>query len=108
VAVDDFTSAWWDPKAKGPDENGKVGKGMWEYVASGLRLPLRGPKLPGGVTEDIAFKKMLSEVGGPLYEIAKRYGIKDLPIASTLLDKTPPLDAVPRYPSWPESPAAQR
>jgi hypothetical protein len=29
-----------------------------------------------------------------------------MPIAAPILEQTPPLDTVPAYPSWPESPAA--
>lgn len=106
VAVDDFTFTWWDPDAAGPDENGQEGHGLWQYTAFGMRLPLDDPALPGGVTQDIAFKKMLSEVGGPLYDSAQALGIDDLAIAGAILDKTPPLDVVPAYEPWPESPAA--
>ena len=106
VAVDDFTFAWWDPDAVGPDESGEEGHGLWQYVGFGLRLPLESPVLPGGVTEDIVFKTMLSEVGGELYETAQGFGIDDLPIASAILEETPPLDAVPAYPPRPDSPAA--
>lgn len=107
VAVDDFTSAWWDPNAVGPDENGKEGRGMWQYVAFGLRIPLAKPALPGAVTEDIFFQTKLSGVGGAIYATARSAGVEDMEIASPLLQTTPPLDVVPAYPSWPESPAAQ-
>jgi hypothetical protein len=106
VAVDDFTATWWDPNAVGPDESGTVGKGLWQYVAFGLRFPLDNPKLPAGTSGDMFFHTMLSEVGGEMYETAKSMGIEDLPIAGAILDETPPLDVVPDYPPLPDSPAA--
>lgn len=108
VAVDDFTISWWDPEAEGPDENGVVGKGLWQYSGMGFRLPLSAPKLPPELTEDFLFKKKLSDVGGPLYDQIKALGISDFPVAQALLDKTPKLDELPDYPPWPESPAAGR
>jgi hypothetical protein len=106
VAIDDFTATWWDPNAVGPDESGNVGKGLWQYVAFGLRFPLDNPKLPAGTSGDMFFHTMLSEVGGEMYETAKSMGIEDLPIAGAILDKTPPLDVLPDYPPLPDSPAA--
>lgn len=107
VAVDDFTSVWWDPNAVGPDESGEEGPGLWQYVGFGLRLPLDAPAMPTGITDDIFFKTMLSEMGGETYEAAQALGVDDLEISGTILEETPPLDVVPDYPSWPESPAAR-
>jgi hypothetical protein len=108
VAVDDFTSAWWDPDAIGPDENGEEGRGMWNFAGMGLRLPFSAPAYPEGVTEDFLFERQLSAVGGELWDAAQAFGLDDIPIADDILEETPPLDALPSYPSWPESPAASR
>jgi hypothetical protein len=41
---DDATLIWWNPKAKGVDEVGTAGTGMWEYANGGKRyLPGRWP-----------------------------------------------------------------
>jgi hypothetical protein len=48
----------------------------------------------------------LSGVGGDLFGAAQAFGIDDIQVADTILDATPPLDAVPAYPPWPGSPAA--
>jgi hypothetical protein len=37
AAIDDMTEIWWDPKATGPDERGKDGTGMYQYVDGGKR-----------------------------------------------------------------------
>ena len=37
VSVDDSTLIWWDPKAKGVDEQGTMGTGMYRYVDDGKR-----------------------------------------------------------------------
>jgi hypothetical protein len=42
--IDDAVEIWWDPKATGPDERGKDGTGMYQYVAGGKRyLPGQWP-----------------------------------------------------------------
>jgi hypothetical protein len=105
VAVDDFTVSWWDPDAVGPDESGTEGKGLWKYSGLGLRLPLDGGKFPEGVGENFLFEEKLSDAGGPLAELVKGTDIADLPIADDILEATPPLDELPDYPPWPESPA---
>ena len=46
LGVDDATAFWWDPVATGPDEIGKEGAGMYQYVDGGLRY------LPGAWTTD--------------------------------------------------------
>lgn len=107
VAVDDFTSTWWDPDAVGPDEAGEEGSGLWQYVGFGLRLPLDGPTLPGDITDDVFFDTMASGVGGDLFETVQSSGLDDLQIAETILEETPPLDVIPAYDPWPESPAAR-
>jgi hypothetical protein len=106
VAVDDFTIAWWDSDATGPDESGQEGSGMWQYTGMGLRLPYAAPTPPAGISEDILFETHLSGVGGDLFEAAQAFGVDDIQVADTILDATPPLDAVPSYPPWAESPAA--
>ncbi len=41
---DDATQIWWNPKAKGVDEVGNEGTGMWEYARDGKRyLPGQWP-----------------------------------------------------------------
>lgn len=107
VAVDDFTTAWWDPEAEGPDENGVRGRGMWKYTGLGLRLPLESPTLPAGVTEDFLFEEHLFGAGGELAEAAKAIGLDDPVIADDILRTTPSLDELPDYEPWPESPAAR-
>ncbi len=37
VAIDDVTEIWWDANARGPDELGADGLGMYRYVAGGKR-----------------------------------------------------------------------
>ena len=106
VAVDDFTISWWDPDAVGPDENGEEGRGLWQYTGMGLRLPLGEPEMPAGVTEGFLFERMLSGTGSPLFGTVEAFGLDDLQIADDILESTPPLDALPEYPRWPESPAA--
>ena len=73
---------YWDPDAKGPDEQNKDGKGMWRYVDGGKRFLL-------GDIESIDLVKA-----------------RDPPTAPTLLDEVPEEDRVPDYPPWPGSPAA--
>lgn len=106
VAVDDFTIAWWDPDAVGPDENGDEGRGLWQYAGMGLRLPYSSPEPPASVGEDILFQTHLSGLGGELYEAAQAFGVDDMPIADDILETTPPLDTLPDYPRRPDSPAA--
>ncbi len=44
TSVDDSTLIWWDADAKGPDEQGKDGVGMYRYVDGGKRyLPGKMP-----------------------------------------------------------------
>jgi hypothetical protein len=105
VAVDDFTIAWWDPNATGPDENGQEGRGLWQYAGMGLRLPYSSPTPPEGVGEDILFETHLSGMGGELLESAQAFGVDDVPIADDILETTPPLDALPDYPRRPDAPA---
>jgi hypothetical protein len=45
-AVDDMQIIWWDPKAKGPDEQGAEGTGMMRYADGGKRY-LPGTMAPG-------------------------------------------------------------
>ena len=51
------------------------------------------------------FEEFLSGVGGDLYETLVAGGVEDVRIADDILAETPPLDVLPDYPSWPESPA---
>jgi len=42
ASVNDFTELWWDPEARGTDETGIDGEGMYRRVDSGRRYPLGG------------------------------------------------------------------
>jgi ABC-type branched-subunit amino acid transport system ATPase component len=45
--IDDATLVWWNPRARGPDEAGDHGTGMYEYVDGGRRyLPGEWPTAP--------------------------------------------------------------
>ncbi len=42
--VDDATEVWWNPSISGPDELGRQGRGLYEYVGGGTRyLPGQWP-----------------------------------------------------------------
>jgi hypothetical protein len=42
--VDDATEVWWNPSISGPDELGRIGPGLYEYVQGGKRyLPGQWP-----------------------------------------------------------------
>jgi hypothetical protein len=84
VGVDDFTIVWWDADAVGPDEQNKVGKGMWAYVDGGRRY-LLGEK-PPKVGDDVLF---------------------DPKGAVTLYKEIPADSAPPDYAPWPGFPAAK-
>lgn len=44
---EDMTEAWWDPTAKGDDENGTSGTGMWRFVNGAERYSAgRWPRTP--------------------------------------------------------------
>ena len=50
--IDDATLVWWNPEARGPDEAGEQGAGMYEYVDGGRRyLPGEWPTEPLPVFE---------------------------------------------------------
>ena len=75
VGVDDFTVVWWDAKAVGPDEQNKVGPGMWAYVDGGARylLGTKPPKIGDGVLFDKAgsvdlYKQVPSDSKTPSYD----------------------------------------
>ena len=45
--VDDATEVWWNPSISGPDELGRQGQGLYEYVGGGTRyLPGHWPSGP--------------------------------------------------------------
>jgi hypothetical protein len=45
--VDDATEVWWNPSISGPDELGRQGAGLYEYVGGGTRyLPGQWPTEP--------------------------------------------------------------
>lgn len=82
VAVDDFTNVWWDPDAKGVDEQDVDGTGMWRYAAGGARLQLGDvPEVDDGL--------LFGDAG-----------------SVTILDEVPEPDQTKDYPAWPASPAA--
>lgn len=71
---DDATIIWWNPDAKGIDEVGNEGTGMWEYADGGKRyLPNQWPK---------AAPKLF-----------------DAPSSVSQFDRFPAGDGPPRYPS---------
>ncbi len=73
---------WWNPNARGEDETGVVGNGMYELVDGGKRYP--GGKWPA----------------------AKPANLFDPAGAVTIYNKLPP-DLTPKsYPTPPGSPAA--
>ena len=44
AAIDDMVELWWDPDARGRDEAGDEGEGMYRYVDGGRRyLPGEHP-----------------------------------------------------------------
>jgi hypothetical protein len=50
LGIDDATMVWWSTTAKGPDELGTQGTGMYEYVGGGTRyLPGHWPSTLQGV-----------------------------------------------------------
>jgi hypothetical protein len=72
--LDDTTEIWWNPSAQGPDEVGKQGTGMYEYVDGGKRYVYG----QWTTAPDQAF----NPTG-----------------AITIYPQPPPTDAVPNYPS---------
>ena len=71
---DDATVVWWNPNARGPDEVGSEGKGLYEYADGGKRyLPGQWPTTP--------------------------VGLFDPKTSTTVLTKLPPADTPPSYPS---------
>ena len=65
---------WWDPKAKGPDEVGQDGTGLYRYADNGRRyLPGQWPKA--------------------------KITLFDPKTSSAVLDTLPPEDQPPSYPS---------
>ncbi|MBV8161059.1 MAG: hypothetical protein JO265_09065 [Acidimicrobiia bacterium] len=74
LGIDDATEIWWDPAATGPDELGRQGRGMFEFVDGGKRyLPGEWP-----TTSPDVF---------------------DLKGAVTLYKTVPKAEQVPNYPS---------
>lgn len=107
VAVEDFTTVWWNPDAQGPDEAGVDGRGMWMYPGLGLRSSLQNPEAPDGVSQNFLFQTKLSQTGSPLAQTAADFGIDDITIAAPILEQTPPLNVLPDYPPRPDSPNAR-
>ncbi len=74
LGIDDATQIWWNPAAKGPDELGTQGSGMYEYADGGKRyLPGHWPATPPDVFDPKG--------------------------AVTIYTTVPPLERVPAYPS---------
>jgi hypothetical protein len=83
VGADDFTVVWWDANAVGPDEQDKVGKGMWAYVQDGKRYLLG--TTPPKVGDQVLF---------------------DPKLATTLLQTIPASSRTPNYAPWKGFPTA--
>jgi hypothetical protein len=79
---DDATVIFWDPDARGTDEVGNVGRGLWRYALRGKRY------LPGEWPADDV-------------------GLFDRPKSVTILEQLPPAARPPDYPSPAASPSTQ-
>ena len=69
---DDATVIWWDPDAKGADEVGRDGKGLYRYADDGTRyLPGQWPKATHHVVrpEDVDGRARHAAAGGPAAEL---------------------------------------
>ncbi len=69
---DDATLIWWNPGAKGIDEVGNAGTGMWEYADGGKRYlpsqwPKAAPKLFSVSTSVTQFDRFPAGDGPPTY-----------------------------------------
>jgi hypothetical protein len=74
LGFDDATIIWWDPNAKGEDEIGRHGTGLYRYEDSGRRyLPGHFPRTPDHPFDPVA--------------------------AVSIFDPPPPADLPPSYPS---------
>jgi len=71
---DDAGVIFWDPQARGPDEVGNIGRGLWRYARRGKRY------LPGD---------------WPAGDV----GLFDRPRSVTILEQLPPAARPPDYPS---------
>jgi hypothetical protein len=72
--LDDATLTWWDPDARGADETGHDGRGLWRYTSMGKRyLPGHWPR--------------------------ERIPLFDTTDTVTIFDELPPGDRAPDYPS---------
>ncbi|MGO9027675.1 MAG: hypothetical protein ACLQOZ_03460 [Acidimicrobiales bacterium] len=77
----DYTVLWWDATAKGPDEEGVEGTGLYEYADGGKRYASTiTPTGPVGLFDPATSVANYAEV--------------------------PPSDRAPSYPPWPGSPTA--
>ncbi|MGZ4675162.1 MAG: hypothetical protein ACXVJ7_11005 [Acidimicrobiia bacterium] len=70
--ADDATLIWWNPKAKGTDEVGNDGAGLWEFADGGKRYlpndwPSTPPKLFDPKTSVTGFDVFPSGQGPPSY-----------------------------------------
>lgn len=83
IGVDDSTLIWWDATAKGPDEQGKDGVGMYRYVSGGKRY------MPGEIPAE------------PVRFFDKKGSV-------TMLDTRPDDVKTPEYPPPAGSPAAKK
>jgi hypothetical protein len=58
---DDATVIWWDPTARGTDEVGHSGEGLYRYADQGARyLPDAWPKRPVGLFDDATSTSVLT------------------------------------------------
>jgi hypothetical protein len=70
--ADDATLIWWNPDAKGIDEVGNAGSGMWEFADGGKRYlpkqwPHAAPKLFDAATSVTQFDRFPPGDGPPSY-----------------------------------------
>jgi hypothetical protein len=60
---DDATVIFWDPDARGPDEVGNAGRGLWHYALEGRRyLPGHWPNGDVGLFDDATAVTILEEL----------------------------------------------
>lgn len=60
---DDATVIWWDPEARGPDEVGREGAGLYRYADGGARyLPGEWPDTPVGLHDDATSIGVLTDL----------------------------------------------
>ncbi len=68
--TDDLAEIWWDAEAEGPDENDRMGKGMWRYAHNGARFTPQNPPEPAPFVVDetvTRFEELPPEARPPSY-----------------------------------------